>query len=402
MLFWTTVRVGLQSLWANKMRSFLAMLGVIIGVGAVIAMLAIGTGAKRQVLDRISSMGTNLLVVTPGSSGSHGVVSGTQQTLVVADAQALLAVPGVRRVAPVVQGRVQVKFGNRNQPTQVTGTVPGYFQIRNFTIDKGRRFTDAEADAMARVAVIGPVTAEALFGKNDPLGQMIKVKGIGFTVIGVTTVKGDQGWFNPDDQVLIPYSTGMKQLFGVSYVREIDIQAADGTDLKAVQAAMAAVLRKRHRCEQRGGDDDFNIRNQADFVQMATQVTQTFTLLLGSTASISLLVGGIGIMNIMLVTVTERTREIGVRKAIGATQRSILRQFLLESVIISGLGGVLGAALGIGTGLLLPKFTPFVTSVEPAAVVLALFFSAAVGVFFGWYPARRAAALDPVDALRYE
>jgi len=402
MLFWTTVKIGLQSLWANKTRSFLAMLGVIIGVAAVIAMLAIGTGAKRQVLTRIAAMGTNLLIVTPGQSGSHGVTSGTQQNLVLADALALLETEGVHRLAPVVQGRAQVKYANKNQPTQVTGTTPSYFFIRDYTIAQGRRFSDTEADSMSHVAVIGPVTAENLFGRNDPLGQAIKVKGISFTVVGVTAAKGDQGFFNPDDQVFVPYSTAMKQLFGLTYLREVDVQAVPEANLTKVQEALAAVIRKRHRCELRGGDDDFNVRNQADFVQMATQVTETFTFLLASTASISLLVGGIGIMNIMLVTVTERTREIGVRKAIGATESSILRQFLLESVIISGFGGLLGVVLGTGTALLLPKLTPFTTAVELPAVIVALLFSAAVGVFFGWYPARRAAQLDPVEALRYE
>jgi len=301
----------------------------------------------------------------------------------------------------VVQGRAQVKYANRNQPTQVTGTTSSYFPIRDFTVEQGRRFTDAEVDAMARLAIIGPVTAENLFGHNDPLDQIIKVKGISFTVIGVTKSKGDQGWFNPDDMVLVPYTTAMKQLFGLTYLREIDVQALDGFQQTKVLDAMAAVLRKRHRCEIKGADD-FNIRNQADFVQMASQVTQTFAFLLGSTASISLLVGGIGIMNIMLVTVTERTREIGVRKAIGATEKSILRQFLLESVIISGFGGFLGVVIGIGTALLLPRLTSFNTVVSLSAVLLALSFSAAVGVFFGWYPARRAAQMDPVEALRYE
>ncbi|HUT01114.1 MAG TPA: ABC transporter permease [Phycisphaerae bacterium] len=401
MLFWTIVKVCLKSLWANKLRSFLAMLGIIIGVAAVITMLAIGTGAKKQVLSRISAMGTNLLVVMPGQRGSHGVMSGSTQNIKVSEAMALLKLEGVRRVAPVVNGRAQAKYANRNQPIRVMGTSTTYLPIRDFQIDKGRAFTEAEVDRMARVAVIGPVTAENLFGVSDPLDQVIKIKGVNFTVIGVTRAKGDQGWFNPDDQAVIPYTTAMKQMLGLDYLNEIDVQAYDYADLSAVQERITALLRKAHRI-QPGVENDFNVRNQADFIQMASEVTSTFTFLLGGVASISLLVGGIGIMNIMLVTVTERTREIGIRKAIGARERSILTQFLLETLILSGLGGLIGMAVGVGAAQLIPMFSPFSTSVDPFSIVLALSFSAAVGVFFGYYPARRAAALAPVDALRYE
>ena len=230
---------------------------------------------------------------------------------------------------------------------------------------------------------------------------MIKIKGINFTVIGVTKAKGDQGFFNPDDQALVPYTTAMKQLFGLDHLGEIDVQAEDGADLSTVQSGIGSLLRTRHRLAS-GADDDFNVRNQADFIQMAGQFAQTFTYLLGGVASISLLVGGIGIMNIMLVTVTERTREIGIRKAIGARQRSILLQFLIETLIISGLGGALGTALGLSTSRIIGAFTPFAVSVEASSIFLALSFSGGVGVFFGWYPAQRAASLHPVDALRYE
>lgn len=401
MLFWTIVKVCLKSLKTNKLRSFLAMLGIIIGVAAVIAMLAIGNGAKKQVLSRIAAMGTNLLVVTPGSSGSGGVISGTAQSLELSDAEALCGIDGVRRVAPVVSGMAQAKYGNQNEPIRVVGSTATYLPIRDFHIERGRGLTDAEADLMARVVIIGPSLAQALFGLDDPLEQVIKLNGINFTVIGITKTKGDQGWFNPDKQAVVPYSTAMKQLFGQDYLAEIDVQAIDGSNLTHVAASIQSLLRKRHRLQEADADD-FNVRNQADFIQMASQFTQTFTYLLGGIASVSLLVGGIGIMNIMLVTVTERTREIGVRKAIGARERSILLQFLLETVIVSGLGGSIGSAVGVGVAQCLGRLTPFAVSVEPASVLLAFSFSAAVGVSSGWYPAKRAAALAPVDALRYE
>jgi putative ABC transport system permease protein len=401
MLFWIIIKLCIKSLWANKLRSFLAMLGVIIGVGAVIAMLAIGNGAREQVLARISAMGTNLLILTPGHTGARGVFSGHAQTLVPADADAIREIPGVQRVAIGASGSFQVKFANKNMNTRVVGTCSTYFPIRDFQIEKGRAFTELEAAIMAHVAVIGPTVAERLFGANDPLDQVVKIKGCNFTVIGVTKAKGDQGWFNPDEQAIIPYTTAMKQLLGVDYLGEIDVQVVKDGDLNKVSAEVTSLLRRRHRVEPEA-EPDFFVRNQAESIQMATEFTQTFTYLLGGIASVSLLVGGIGIMNIMLVTVTERTREIGVRKAIGARERSILLQFLIETMIISGLGGALGVGLGLGASRVLGAFTPFAVSVDPSSIVLALSFSGAVGVFFGWYPARRAAVLNPVDALRYE
>jgi putative ABC transport system permease protein len=251
------------------------------------------------------------------------------------------------------------------------------------------------------VAVIGPVTAENLFGETDPLGETIKLKGINFRVVGVLKSKGDQGWFNPDDQAIVPYSTAMKQLFGTDSLREIDIRVADGADIDGVVAETTKLLRKRHRVGAEA-EDDFNIRNQAEMLEMASTVLRTFTILLGSIAGISLLVGGIGIMNIMLVTVTERTREIGVRKAIGARDRDILRQFLFESILLSGLGGLLGVGLGFAIAGTIGWASDFVTVVEPASIVLSLGVSASVGIFFGFYPALRAARLDPIEALRYE
>ena len=403
MLFWTILKVAIKTLWGNKLRSFLAMLGIIIGVGAVISMLALAAGARGQVMDRITAMGTNLLIVRPGQHRRGGVRSGSRENLTLEEAQAIVEeVAGVAEVAPVVMGGAQLKYYNKNTNCNVVGTGITYFPIRNFEIEKGRSFTEVECDQMARVAVLGPTTAEALFEKADPLGETIKIKGINFKVVGVLKSKGDQGWFNPDDQTLIPYSTAMKQLLGTTSLREIDISVAEGVDQKKVVAEITELLRKRHRLVA-SAEDDFNIRNQAEMIETVSAFARTFTILLGSIAGISLLVGGIGIMNIMLVTVAERTREIGVRKAIGARDRDILGQFLFESILISGLGGVLGIGLGMLIARLIAFFAQnFTTVVEPFSVILALTVSAAVGIFFGFYPALRASWLDPIQALRYE
>ncbi|MGA2266503.1 MAG: ABC transporter permease [Phycisphaerae bacterium] len=399
MLISTTIKVGIRSLWANKMRSFLAMLGIIIGVAAVIAMLAMGAGAKKTVMARIDAMGTNLLAVRPGQTGMRGVASGTSQKLTLEDAEAILAdTKGVQRLAPAVTGSVQAKYMNHNSRTSVVGSSVTYLPIRDFTVEKGKAFTETQVEQTARVAILGPVTVDNLFGLNDPLGETVKLNGINFTVIGVLKAKG----FDFDDQIIVPYTTAMKQLFGLDYLREIDIQAEEGQNLTEVQDAMTVVLRKRHKLLG-NAPDDFNVRNQADMIQAAQDVIRTFTILLGGIASISLLVGGIGIMNIMLVSVTERTREIGIRKAIGAKERTILLQFLMEAVITTGLGGLLGVVAGAGAAKVIAKMSPnFATEIEPFSIILSLSFSAFVGIFFGFYPAWRAARLDPVEALRYE
>jgi len=403
MLCWVIIKMALKSLWANKLRSFLAMLGIIIGVGAVISMLALGAGARNQVMERISAMGTDILIVRPGQQGSHrGVVSGTHQNLTIGDAQAILEnVPFIRGIAPVVRGGAQLKYFNRNTPGSIIGTSHTYLDIRNFTVQNGRGFTAREAEGMARVAVLGSVTAQNLFDGSDPVGETIKIKGINFRVIGVLESKGDQGWFNPDDQVLVPYSTAMRRLFGLDHLNEIDIQATARETLKEVQDATTKLLRLRHDSPPEA-PDDFRIQNQAEMLRTATDFTRTFTILLGSIASISLLVGGIGIMNIMLVTVTERTREIGIRKAIGAKDRDIVKQFLIEAVLITLSGGVFGVFLGVGGAIVVERLLDFPTLLQVQGIMLALFFSAAVGIFFGFYPARRASLLDPIQALRYE
>jgi putative ABC transport system permease protein len=403
MLWWTVVKTALKSLVANKLRSVLAALGIVIGVGAVIALLALGAGAQRDVLARVSSLGKNLMVVRPGQHrGQHGVSSGSRETLTLDDAEAILGeVGGIVGIAPLVRRGAQLKYFNRNTSTMVVGTTGTYLEIRNFAVERGRAFSDVETTGSARVVILGPVTAEGLFDRDDPLGEVIKLNGVNFRVVGVLKSKGDQGWSNPDDQAVIPYSTAMNHVFGVDYLGEIDIQTEDAADTAKVQEGISAVLRRRHRIRS-DQDDDFEVRDQAEMLETVSSVTRTFTMLLGGIAGISLLVGGIGIMNIMLVTVTERTREIGIRKAIGAKNRDILGQFLLESVLLSGLGGAIGVGFGAGLATLVAQLVDIGVLLRAEDMLLALSFAAGVGVFFGYYPAKRAAKLNPIDALRYE
>lgn len=402
MLFWTILKVAFKSLSANKLRSFLAMLGIIIGVGAVISMLALGAGAKKQVMERVTAMGTNLLTIHPGGERRGGVRSESNENLTVKDAAAILQkVKDVEAVAPVARGRVQIKYFNQNINSAVTGVSLSYLSIRNFDIENGRAFTTVEADRSARVALMGKVAAQQLFGEQNPVDEIIRVNNVNFRVVGVLKAKGDQGWFNPDEMVIIPYLTAMKQILGQDHLNEVNIQVKEGADLDKVTEDVTQLLRRRHRILPEA-EDDFHLHNRAEIVEMASTFTQTFAFLLGGIASISLLVGGIGIMNIMLVTVTERTREIGVRKAIGARDRDILRQFLLESIIISGLGGLFGIGLGIAGAEAVKYFSEYQAIVELQSILLAIAVSASVGIFFGYYPARRAAKLDPIEALRYE
>jgi len=402
MLIWTIIKLSIRSLIANKLRSFLAILGIIIGVAAVISMMALGTGAQKRIMSDIGSMGTNLLIVRPGQSRGRGIMSGSMQTLKVKDAESIVKnVENIRAISPGVNSRAQVKHYNKNSNTTIVGGAITYFAIRNFKIDTGRIFTEGEAENCARVAVLGSKTVENLFGKNDPLGQTIKVKGINFRVIGTLQSKGDQGWFNPDDQVIIPYTTAMKRISGLDYLTEIDVEVNDKDRIDQVSASLEKHLRRLHRIAD-GDPSDFSIQNQAEMLKTMSNVTGTFSLLLSGIAGISLLVGGIGIMNIMLVTVTERIREIGIRKSIGAKDRDILRQFLLEAILMSAIGGLLGVLLGGGLSLLVAKFSPFTPQIEMQAVVLSISISASIGIFFGFYPARRAAKLNPIEALRHE
>ncbi|MCX7016145.1 MAG: ABC transporter permease [Candidatus Sumerlaeota bacterium] len=402
MLFWTTVKVAFRSLTANKLRSILTAVGVIIGVASVIAVSGVGAGAQIAITGDIKSMGTNLLLIRPGQRDYRGISAGTRQTMTLKDAEELLKLPMVEMVAPEVVSPAQVKYMNNNTRTTVSGTVVTYFAVRSQEIGLGRSFTEGEVNSLARVAVLGPQTAERLFGAEDPLGKSIKINGVSFRVVGVTKPKGDMGFFNPDDEVFIPLLVAMRQLFGFTSLHWINCTIYDGADIHEAEKAVVALLRKCHRLQE-GEDNDFFVRNMSDAIDTLSSVTGAVTLLLMTVAGISLIVGGIGIMNIMLVSVTERTREIGVRKALGARDRDIMRQFLLEALALSLTGGLIGIAFGLSVIVGFNQFfTQFHAVTDPASVPLAFSVSAAVGVFFGWYPASKASRLDPIEALRYE
>lgn len=402
MLFWTTLNVALRNLLANKLRSILSMMGIIIGVGAVIALLAVGAGAQKKVLDQVTALGSNLIMIMPSQFKYSGVRGGSVETLKPEDADAIFErVPEVEKMSPVVRGSGQFKYYGANKESSIMGVMPAYIGIRNFELAKGRAFTSSEIEQRAKVAILGADTATDLFGDVNPVDESVKINGLGFKVIGVLKPKGTQGPFSFDDQALVPYTTAMHSLIGVEYLSEIDLQIEDNADQEKVQAELKQLLRARHKIRLEK-DDDFQVRNMAEMVQAVTSVTRTFSLLLGSVAAISLVVGGIGIMNIMLVTVTERTREIGIRKAIGAQDRDILVQFLLESILMSTLGGLMGIGAGVGVAEASVLLSGFDALVEAPSVFLALSFAVCVGIFFGFYPARRAASLDPIEALSYE
>jgi putative ABC transport system permease protein len=404
--FAETFTVALGALRANKLRSFLTMLGVVIGVAAVIAMVAIGRGAQESVNARIAALGTTLLTVSPGQVFGRGVASGTDRArLTMDDADAL-----VRRgqtlgaVQPEMSGQAQVQYSSANTNTSIVGTTANYPEVRRFTVVAGRMFNEAENAGTQRVAVLGATVADNL-GVSSPeaiVGEAIRIKGIQFIVVGVLAPKGQGSPFgNPDDQVLVPITTARFRVLGTDRIRSINVLATSEAAIPRAMGEIQAIVRREHRLRP-GQADDFSIRNQADFLNTLGETTQTFTFLLAGIAAVSLLVGGIGIMNIMLVSVTERTREIGVRKALGATRSTILLQFLIEAVVLCLLGGLVGVAIGAGGAIALSKIASWNASVSPASVVLAFAFSAGVGVLFGVWPARRAARLDPITALRYE
>jgi len=403
-----TAKVSLRALARNKMRSFLTALGIIIGVGAVISMVSIGEGAKKGVEDRFASMGTNLLFVSPGSRSRGGVHTGSGgwNTLKPEDSTAIAQqCDAVLYTSPSSSSRAQVVYGNKNWNTSIQGTGARYPEVRNWEIDQGTYFDENQEKAAAKVAVLGSEVKKSLFEDEDAIGKVIRVKSIPFRVIGVLKSKGESGgWFNRDDMIAVPYTTVMKRLTGAEFISSIDIQAVSASQTKEAQQQIEELLRIRHKIAP-GAEDDFQVRNMAEIAEGAADATKIMTILLGSIASISLLVGGIGIMNIMLVSVTERVREIGIRMAVGARQKDILLQFLTEAVVLSVMGGLIGVLFGVGLSKLLKYvsvFSQFKSVVSPNAIILAFLFSASVGIFFGFYPARKAARLDPIEALRYE
>jgi len=397
--------VSLTSLQANRVRSLLTMLGIIIGVGAVIVMISLGQGAKKAVADRLEALGTNLLYIRSGQPHMRGVhmEQGSYQRLDDRDLRRLRnEVTACDAITPEVRGNQQVIFGNKNWNTSVTGTGPEYLSMRNYSLAEGDNFSEQDVNAIARVAVIGPTVAENLFDKINPIGQTIRIGRIRFEVIGVTEPKGvSGGWQDFDDMILIPYTTAQKRVFGRDYLDRFVARLKDESLTNSAYLQIESALRKSHHLRP-DQDNDFNIQSQSDFASAREETTQTMTYLLAGVALVSLLVGGIGIMNIMLVSVTERTREIGVRMAVGARRRDILMQFVMESITMSLLGGIIGILSGIGGSYGLTVFFGWSTFVPPAAVGLSFAFAFGVGLFFGIYPARKASMLDPIEALRWE
>lgn len=400
MFFRMIIKIAFNSLLANKLRSVLSVLGVIVGVAAVIAMLAIVSGFHGWAMDRIKSFGANQLQIQPGGRGSGGVINGTQQNLTAQDALALCDVAGVQAVSPLVAGGVQAKYLSRNTAAEVLGVAPTFLLIANYQLDHGVMFSDDDVDRTAHVAVLTVTTAKELFGKSEPIGKFFKIQGLNFRVVGLVKNRGGGEGYS-EDEIFVPHTTAMHALLGTASLGEIFVEAEDGSDLMAVEHDLIETLRNRHKILP-GAPDDVHVYNQARFIETVDQWSKTAAILLGSVATISLLVGGVGIMNIMLASVNERTREIGVRKAVGAREFDILCQFLVEAIVISSIGGISGVGLGIGTAWLVGHLTVFHTAVQISSVLLALGFAAAVGIFFGFYPARRASRLDPIEALRYE
>jgi len=402
-----TVTVALEALRANKLRSFLTMLGIVIGIAAVITMVALGRGAQQSVNARIASLGTTLLTVIPEQAhGPGGVASGSDRALLTLEDANAIETRGtyVLAVEPEMSRQLQVQYENRNTNTNVVGTSANYIEVRKFSLSAGRMFTTAENAARKRVVVLGSQVMDDL-GITSPelvIGQGVRINGIEAEVVGVLASKGQgSGFGNPDDQVLVPIETARYRLIGQNRLRSINLLAPSEAEIPLTMAEVQKILRRAHRLRS-GQPDDFMIRNQADFLTTMKETTQVFTLLLAGIATVSLLVGGIGIMNIMLVSVTERTREIGVRKALGASQMNILLQFLIEALVLCLLGGIVGVALGAGTAVVGRMVFGWNAAVSVSSVLIAFFFAAAVGIGFGVWPARRAASLNPIESLRYE
>ncbi|MBI1921458.1 MAG: ABC transporter permease [Geobacter sp.] len=403
-----SLKIALRALRANKMRAFLTMLGIIIGIAAVIAMVAVGSGASKKISDQIASMGSNLLIVLPGSTTSGGLRAGpgSAATLTYDDARAVSSeCPSVNAVAPEVRGTAQVVYGNLNWSTVVNGVTPEMLTVRDWPVASGRNLSQADVDGATKNCLIGRTVAENLFGGEDPVGKIVRIKKIPFTVVGLLDAKGQSTMGqDQDDQILVPLRTAQRKLFGSQFPNTIGvmlIQAKGGEALNKAEEEVTALLNQRHRVGP-AREADFTVRNLSEIMAVSQQSSKVMSLLLGAVASISLVVGGIGIMNIMLVSVTERTREIGIRMAIGARERDILFQFLAEAVLLTTCGGIIGMALGAAGAVVVAKLVGWPVLVSAQAIIVAFAFSAGVGIFFGFYPARRAAALNPIEALRHE
>ncbi|HAO92358.1 MAG: hypothetical protein A2X99_07170 [Deltaproteobacteria bacterium GWB2_55_19] len=402
MLIWQVIKVAWRSILANKMRTALTMLGIIIGVAAIIAMLSLGEGAKKQVMESISRFGTNQLKVRPGAARLGHVRTGSVENLTMDDAEAIKReVPGIRSISPSVGSTGQLKYANRNATSLITGTTPLFMEINNFPVAEGRFFDETDIKLMKRVAAIGTTVRKDLFEDGPAIGEEIKIEGQTFTVIGIMSMKGQTPWFDPDDQVFIPVSTYMRRLYNQDFLNDINIQVESYEEIPDVKKGIERVLRARHRIPE-GVESDFSIRDFSEMIATMQKTSQTFSILLSGIAAVSLLVGGIGVMNIMLVSVTERTREIGIRMAVGARRSDILRQFLIEALVITVSGGLIGIALGVGLGASISYFGDWETVITPSSIALGFFFSVLIGLIFGIYPARKASLLDPIEALRYE
>jgi putative ABC transport system permease protein len=399
------LKIAVRALTRNKLRSLLTMLGIVIGVGAVIATVGLGQGAQQQVQDQIASMGTDVLYISAGSVNKGGIRlgGGATKSLVYDDMKAIVQqIPTVAQAAPVSGSSVQVVADNQNWSTRITGTEPQYFDIRNWAFAQGGNFTQDDVTRASNVVVLGATVQQNLFGHSDPTGATVRIGNLPFQVVGVLQAKGQSGiGQDQDDGVFVPITTLQKKITGQDWLQSVMVSATSQDSSYAAQGQITALLRDRHRIRP-GQDDDFSVRNLADVAQLADESSKVMTLLLASIAGVSLIVGGIGIMNIMLVSVTERTREIGIRIAIGATESDVLRQFLSESVVLSLAGGLMGILFGVASSITITKVLGWSILISPAAVGAAVVFSMAVGIFFGFYPARKAAMLDPIEALRFE
>lgn len=407
MLFKETLQMAIEALWANKMRSLLTMLGIIIGVGAVIAMVSIGLGVQKQVEDSISRLGSNMLIINASATKNAAGVrqaAGSNVRLKLEDAEAIKKkIKDAEYVSPQVQKNYQIVNGNQNWNTQVVGVMPEYMYVRSLTIANGTFITEKDVDSRARVAVIGTTVASNLFGDDvNPVGKMIRINNDPFKVVGLLESKGQSSvGQDQDDIVIIPITTATSRVMAINYIQQISVQVVSADKMDYVQAEIENLMRQRHKITGEK-EDDFTVRNLTSIMETMTSTSKMLTLLLACVAGISLLVGGIGIMNIMMVSVTERTREIGIRKALGATYGNIMFQFLIEAVFVGIIGGLIGIGVGCGLAIAISKFGGFTTVITLAPIIISFMFSVGISLFFGIYPARKAAKLDPIDALRYE